>query len=62
MIRSDPFDQHPEAPTPDRFGLQNPRLLRIALDGEVMACQGSALRASPPACRISGRPLRPSAR
>jgi hypothetical protein len=62
MIRSDPFDQHPEAPTPDRFVLQNPRLLRIGLDGEVMACQGSALRASPPACRTSGRPLRPSAR
>jgi uncharacterized protein (AIM24 family) len=40
-MRSELFGANLEAGTQDRFGLQNPRLLRIALDGEVMARQGS---------------------
>jgi hypothetical protein len=40
-MRSELFGVNLEAGTRDRFALQNPRLLRIALDGEVMARQGS---------------------
>src|SRR5262245_7801702 len=40
-MRSELFGASLEAGTQDRFGSQNPRLLRIALDGEVMARQGS---------------------
>jgi uncharacterized protein (AIM24 family) len=40
-MRSELFGANLEAGTQDRFGLQNPRLLRIALDGEVMARQGA---------------------
>jgi hypothetical protein len=40
-VRSELFGANLEAGTQDRFALQNPRLLRIALDGEVMARQGS---------------------
>jgi uncharacterized protein (AIM24 family) len=41
IMRSELFGENLEAGTQDRFALQNPRLLRIALDGEVMARQGS---------------------
>ncbi|HEU0089834.1 MAG TPA: AIM24 family protein [Pseudonocardiaceae bacterium] len=40
-MRSELFGANLEAGTQDRFALQNPRLLRIALDGEVMARQGA---------------------
>jgi hypothetical protein len=40
-VRSELFGANLEAGTQDRFALQNPRLLRIALDGEVMTRQGS---------------------
>jgi uncharacterized protein (AIM24 family) len=40
-MRSELFGANLEAGTQDRFALQNPRLLRIGLDGEVMARQGS---------------------
>lgn len=40
-MRSDLFGQNLEAGTQERFALQNPRMLRVALDGEVMARQGS---------------------
>ena len=36
-MRSELFGANLEAGTQDRFALQNPRLLRIGLDGEVMA-------------------------
>jgi uncharacterized protein (AIM24 family) len=41
IMRSELFGENLEAGAQDRFALQNPRLLRIALDGEVMARQGS---------------------
>jgi hypothetical protein len=40
-MRSELFGANLEAGTQDRFALQNPRLLRIGLDGDVMARQGS---------------------
>jgi uncharacterized protein (AIM24 family) len=40
-MRSELFGGYVEAGSQDRFALQNPRLLRIALDGDVMARQGS---------------------
>ena len=40
-MRSELFGENLEAGTQDRFVLQNPRLLRIGLDGDVMARQGS---------------------
>ena len=40
-MRSDLFGTNVEAGTPDRFTLQNTRMLRVALDGEVMARQGA---------------------
>jgi uncharacterized protein (AIM24 family) len=40
-MRSELFGANLEAGTQDRLALQNPRLLRIGLDGEVMARQGS---------------------
>ena len=40
-MRSELFGENIEAGTQDRFALQNPRLLRIGLDGDVMARQGS---------------------
>jgi uncharacterized protein (AIM24 family) len=41
IMRSELFGGYVEAGTQDRFALQNPRMLRISLDGEVMARQGS---------------------
>jgi uncharacterized protein (AIM24 family) len=41
MMRSELFGANREGGTQDRFALQNPRLLRIGLDGDVMARQGS---------------------
>jgi uncharacterized protein (AIM24 family) len=40
-VRSELFGKHLEAGSQDGFALQNPRLLRVALDGEIMARQGS---------------------
>jgi uncharacterized protein (AIM24 family) len=40
-MRSELFGENLESVTHDRFTLQNSRLLRVALDGEVMARQGS---------------------
>jgi uncharacterized protein (AIM24 family) len=40
-MRSDLFGTNLEAVTGDRFTLQNPRMLRVALEGEVMARQGA---------------------
>lgn len=40
-MRSELFGENVEAGTQERFALQNPRLLRVALDGDVMARQGS---------------------
>jgi uncharacterized protein (AIM24 family) len=40
-MRSDLFGENLESANDDRFALQNSRLLRVALDGEVMARQGS---------------------
>lgn len=40
-MRSDLLDEYAEDQSRERFALQNPRLLRVALDGEVMARQGS---------------------
>ena len=40
-MRSDLFGTNLESATTDRFTLQNTRMLRVALDGEVMARQGS---------------------
>ena len=40
-MRSDLFGTNLESTTADRFTLQNPRMLRVALDGEVMARQGA---------------------
>jgi uncharacterized protein (AIM24 family) len=40
-MRSDLLEQYTEDQGRERFALQNPRLLRIALDGEVMARQGA---------------------
>jgi len=40
-MRSNLFDTFLESATADRFTLQNPRMLRVALDGEVMARQGA---------------------
>ena len=39
-MRSDLFGSNLESTTADRFTLQNSRMLRVALDGEVMARQG----------------------
>ncbi|KRF34064.1 AIM24 family protein [Nocardioides sp. Soil805] len=40
-MRSDLFGTNLESATTDRFTLQNPRMLRVALDGDVMARQGA---------------------
>jgi uncharacterized protein (AIM24 family) len=40
-MRSQLFGENLEAATQERFVLQNPRMLRVALNGEVMARQGS---------------------
>lgn len=40
-MQSNLFGTNLEATTSDRFRLQNPRMLRVALDGEVMARQGA---------------------
>ena len=40
-MRSELFGTNLESTTTDRFTLQNPRMLRVALNGEVMARQGS---------------------
>ena len=40
-MRSDLFGENLESSSRDRFTLQNPRLLRVGLDGEVMARQGA---------------------
>ena len=40
-MQSNLFGTNLEATTSDRFKLQNPRMLRVALDGEVMARQGA---------------------
>jgi uncharacterized protein (AIM24 family) len=39
-MRSDLFGTNLESATTDRFTLQNPRMLRVALNGDVMARQG----------------------
>ncbi|NPC98928.1 AIM24 family protein [Nocardioides sp. zg-DK7169] len=40
-MRGELFGTNLESASRDRFTLQNPRMLRVALDGEVMARQGS---------------------
>jgi uncharacterized protein (AIM24 family) len=40
-MRSELFGANLESTTNDRFTLQNPRMLRVALNGEVMARQGA---------------------
>ena len=40
-MRSNLFGTNLESATTDRFTLQNSRMLRVALDGEVMARQGA---------------------
>jgi uncharacterized protein (AIM24 family) len=40
-VRSELFGSNLEAQTTDAFALQNPKMLRVALDGEVMARQGA---------------------
>ena len=40
-MRSELFGTNLESATSDRFTLQNPRMLRVALDGDVMARQGA---------------------
>ncbi|MQW76440.1 AIM24 family protein [Nocardioides sp. dk4132] len=40
-MRSDLFDTNLESTSDDRFALQNSKMLRVALDGEVMARQGA---------------------
>src|SRR5262245_2097328 len=41
-MRSDLFGEHLEAGTQERYALQNPRMLRVRLDGaEMMARQGA---------------------
>lgn len=40
-MRSDLFGTNLESASGERFTLQNPRMLRVALDGEVMARQGA---------------------
>jgi uncharacterized protein (AIM24 family) len=40
-VRSELFGRNLEAASGDAFALQNSRMLRVALDGEVMARQGS---------------------
>jgi uncharacterized protein (AIM24 family) len=42
-MRSDLFGTNLESATADRFTLQNSRMLRVALDGEVMARQGAMI-------------------
>jgi uncharacterized protein (AIM24 family) len=40
-VRSELFGRNLETQTSDSFALQNPKLLRVALDGDVMARQGA---------------------
>jgi uncharacterized protein (AIM24 family) len=40
-VRSELFGKNLEASSGEAFALQNPRMLRVALDGEVLARQGS---------------------
>lgn len=42
-MRSELFGTNLESATTDRFTLQNPRMLRVALNGEVMARQGAMI-------------------
>lgn len=42
-MRSNLFGTNLESSTHDRFTLQNPRMLRVALNGEVMARQGAMI-------------------
>jgi uncharacterized protein (AIM24 family) len=42
-MRSELFGANLESTTNDRFTLQNPRMLRVALNGEVMARQGAMI-------------------
>jgi uncharacterized protein (AIM24 family) len=42
-MRSDLFGTNLESATTDRFTLQNPRMLRVELDGDVMARQGAMI-------------------
>ena len=42
-MRSELFGTNLESTTTDRFTLQNSRMLRVALDGEVMARQGAMI-------------------
>ncbi|WP_244928628.1 AIM24 family protein [Nocardioides sp. W7] len=42
-MRSDLFGTNLESASGDRFSLQNSRMLRVALDGEVMARQGAMI-------------------
>ena len=42
-MRSNLFGENLESTTHDRFTLQNPRMLRVALNGEVMARQGAMI-------------------
>ena len=43
LMRSELFGTNLESATTDRFTLQNPRMLRVALNGEVMARQGAMI-------------------
>jgi uncharacterized protein (AIM24 family) len=40
-MRSELFGQHLESTSDDRMSLQNPRMLKVRLDGEVLARQGA---------------------
>ena len=40
-MRSELFGTNLESSGTDRFALQNPKMLRVALDGEVMGRQGA---------------------
>ncbi len=40
-MRSNLFGTNLESESAERFTLQNPRMLKVALDGEVMARQGA---------------------
>ncbi len=42
-MRSDLFGTNLDSATTERFTLQNPRMLRVALDGDVMARQGAMI-------------------
>lgn len=61
-MRSDLFASNLESTTADRFTVQNSCMLRVALDGEVMARQGAmvATSRSTPRTKVRGGcPKRP---